>query len=48
MIVTQNRQARELFLDQELYLEKAFHIGRLSQQLQNPVERHNSGTKEIS
>jgi hypothetical protein len=25
----------------------AFHIGRLSQQLQDPVERHSSGVKEI-
>lgn len=109
MRVTRNRMTRELFLDQEQYLEKvlngmelplkssstgkpklipmsgkyekleqsrpeetrtnrteyqqkigslmfaavctrpdiAFHIGRLSQQLQDPVERHSSGVKEI-
>lgn len=109
MRVTRNRKARELFLDQERYLEKvleriglplassstgkarvipmsgkydklekarpeeartdklafqqkigsfmyaavctrpdiAFSIGRLSQQLQDPAERHNSGIKEI-
>ncbi|KAI0992126.1 hypothetical protein K3495_g16060, partial [Podosphaera aphanis] len=109
MRVTRKRETRELFLDQEQYLEKAllrmdlplnssstgrprlipmsgrydkleqarpneirtnrteyqqkvgslmfaavcsrpdiaFHIGRLSQQLQDPVERHDSGIKEL-
>ncbi|KAI0997679.1 hypothetical protein K3495_g10511 [Podosphaera aphanis] len=109
MTVTRIRETRELFLDQEQYLEKAllrmdlslnlsstgkprlipmsgrykkleqarpneirtnrteyqqnvgslmfaavcsgpdiaFHIGRLSQQLQDPVERHDSGIKEL-